>query len=426
MAASPEHEQRLEQYVVGRGLTTEDELKEARRLLNQAEKEGRGMSLTEALVKAGGLTESQARRILALLAKEPSAPAPPSAGEEAAAPKLTIPGIQILEKVGRGSQAIVFRGRQVSVDRIVAVKVMLTKTARDPQARQRFVQEARAAAKLSHNNIVQAIDAGETPEGYPYFIQEFVDGTTVYDLLKERGGPLPEERALEIIIHMAEALAHAHSRGFIHRDVKPKNIMLTKEGLAKLADMGLARQVADVDVEELGKAFGTPYYIAPEQVVGSAKIDFRADIYSLGATFYEMLTGRPPFTAPTPQQVMQKHVTSPLIPPDHVNKALSAGVSEVIEVMMAKRPADRYKSTEDLLVDLRTVAGDQPPRIARERVDREDKWMESLAEGKGVREQEEESPPPPPLNPFAVNQLTIILIVFLTVAILLHILRWVI
>jgi serine/threonine-protein kinase len=426
MAASPEHEQRLEQYVVGRGLTTEDELKEARRLLNQAEKEGRGMSLTEALVKAGGLTESQARRILALLAKEPSAPAPPSAGEEAAAPNLTIPGIQILEKVGRGSQAIVFRGRQVSVDRIVAVKVMLTKTARDPQARQRFVQEARAAAKLSHNNIVQAIDAGETPEGYPYFIQEFVDGTTVYDLLKERGGPLPEERALEIIIHMAEALAHAHSRGFIHRDVKPKNIMLTKEGLAKLADMGLARQVADVDVEELGKAFGTPYYIAPEQVVGSAKIDFRADIYSLGATFYEMLTGRPPFTAPTPQQVMQKHVTSPLIPPDHVNKALSAGVSEVIEVMMAKRPADRYKSTEDLLVDLRTVAGDQPPRIARERVDREDKWMESLAEGKGVREQEEESPPPPPLNPFAVNQLTIILIVFLTVAILLHILRWVI
>jgi serine/threonine-protein kinase len=426
MAASPEHEQRLEQYVVGRGLTTEDELKEARRLLNQAEKEGRGVSLTEALVKAGGLTESQARRILALLAKEPSAPAPPSAGEEAAAPKLTIPGIQILEKVGRGSQAIVFRGRQVSVDRIVAVKVMLTKTARDPQARQRFVQEARAAAKLSHNNIVQAIDAGETPEGYPYFIQEFVDGTTVYDLLKERGGPLPEERALEIIIHMAEALAHAHSRGFIHRDVKPKNIMLTKEGLAKLADMGLARQVADVDVEELGKAFGTPYYIAPEQVVGSAKIDFRADIYSLGATFYEMLTGRPPFTAPTPQQVMQKHVTSPLIPPDHVNKALSAGVSEVVEVMMAKRPADRYKSTEDLLVDLRTVAGGQPPRIARERVDREDKWMESLAEGKGVREQEEESPPPPPLNPFAVNQFTIILIVLLAVAILLHILRWVI
>jgi serine/threonine-protein kinase len=426
MAASPEHEQRLEQYVVGRGLTTEDELKEARRLLNQAEKEGRGVSLTEALVKAGGLTESQARRILALLAKEPSAPAPPSAGEEAAAPKLTIPGIQILEKVGRGSQAIVFRGRQVSVDRIVAVNVMLTKTARDPQARQRFVQEARAAAKLSHNNIVQAIDAGETPEGYPYFIQEFVDGTTVYDLLKERGGPLPEERALEIIIHMAEALAHAHSRGFIHRDVKPKNIMLTKEGLAKLADMGLARQVADVDVEELGKAFGTPYYIAPEQVVGSAKIDFRADIYSLGATFYEMLTGRPPFTAPTPQQVMQKHVTSPLIPPDHVNKALSAGVSEVVEVMMAKRPADRYKSTEDLLVDLRTVAGGQPPRIARERVDREDKWMESLAEGKGVREQEEESPPPPPLNPFAVNQFTIILIVLLAVAILLHILRWVI
>jgi len=425
MAASPEHEQRLEQYVVGRGLTTEDELKEARRLLNQAETEGRSVSLAEALVKVGGLTPSQAQRVATLVSKEAFGPAA-QVGEEPAGPKITVPGIQLLERLGRGSQAIVFRGRQVSVDRIVAVKIMLTKTARDPHARQRFVQEARAAAKLSHNNIVQAIDAGETPEGYPYFVQEFVDGTTVYDLLKERGGSLPEERALEIVIHMAEALAHAHSRGFIHRDVKPKNIMLTKEGVAKLADMGLARQVADVDVGELGKAFGTPYYIAPEQVVGSAKIDFRADIYSLGATFYEMLTGRPPFTAPTPQQVMQRHVTAPLIPPDHVNARLSAGVSEVVEVMMSKRPADRYKSTEDLLMDLRAVAGGQPPRIARERVDREDKWMENLAEGKGVQEEEEEAPPPPPPSPFAVNQLTIILIVLLAVAVLLHILRWVI
>jgi serine/threonine-protein kinase len=427
MAVSPDHEQRLEQYVVGRGLATQEELQEARRLLNQAEKEGGTMSLTQALVKAGGLTESQAQRILGLLAKDPAAPASGPAKEDGAPLKITIPGIQILEKVGRGSQAIVFRGRQVSVDRIVAVKVMLTKGARDPQARQRFVQEARAAAKLSHNNIVQAIDAGETPEGYPYFIQEFVDGTTVYDLLKERGGPLDEERALEIIIHMAGALAHAHSRGFIHRDVKPKNIMLTQEGVAKLADMGLARQVADVDVEELGKAFGTPYYIAPEQVIGSAKIDFRADIYSLGATFYEMLTGRPPFTAQTPQQVMQKHVTAPLTPPDHINKKLSAGVSEVVEVMMAKRPADRYKSTEDLLVDLRAIAGGEPPRIARERADRHDKLMEGLAAGKGVREEDEKKAPPPPLpSPFAVNQLTIILIALLAVALLLHILRWVI
>ena len=422
---APDNEQRVEQYVIGRGLATEEELRDARRLLNQAEKEGRSMSLTEALVKAGGLTPSQARRILAQIEKEPAGPAAP-ASDDAALPKITVPGIQLLEKIGRGSQAIVYKGRQVSVDRIVAVKVLLSKAARDPQARQRFVQEARAAAKLSHNNIVQAIDAGETPEGFPYFVQEFIDGTTVYDLMKESGGPLPEERALEITTHIAEALVHAHSRGFIHRDVKPKNIMLTKEGVAKLADMGLARQVTEVDVDEIGKAFGTPYYIAPEQVVGSAKIDFRADIYSLGAAFYEMLTGRPPFTAATPQQVMQKHVTAALVPPDHVNKNLSAGVSEVVEVMMSKRPNDRYKSTEDLLVDLRAVAGGEPPRIACERVGKQDAWMEQLAEGKGVHEVEKESPPPPPPSPFAVNQLTIILIALLAMAILLHILRWVV
>jgi serine/threonine-protein kinase len=433
MPVSPEHEHRLEQYVVSRGLVTEDELKEARRLLNRSENEGRGMSLTEALVRAGGLTESQARRVSAMVAAEPAAasakpgePAPPAQGtkDDGSLPKITVPGIQLIERIGRGSQAIVYKGRQVSVDRIVAVKVMLSKGARDPQARQRFVQEARAAAKLSHNNIVQAIDAGETQAGYPYFIQEFIDGTTVFDLLKDGGGPLPEGRALEIVIHIAEALAHAHSRGFIHRDVKPKNIMLTKEGVAKLADMGLARQVTDVDAEEVGKAFGTPYYIAPEQVLGSAKIDFRADIYSLGATFYEMLTGRPPFTAQTPQQVMQKHVTAPLTPPDHVNKNLSAGVSEVVEVMMAKRPDDRYKSTEDLLVDLRAVARGEPPRIARERVDRGDKWMEQLAEGKEVRQGDAEEPgPPPPPPPFAVNQLTIILIVALAVSVLLNIVQ---
>jgi serine/threonine-protein kinase len=303
----------------------------------------------------------------------------------------------------------------------VAVKVLFSRAARDPEVRRRFVQEARAAAKLSHNNIVQAIDAGES-EGYSYFIQEFIDGTTVYDLLKTRGGPLPEEQALEIVIQIAEALAHAHSRGFIHRDVKPKNIMLTKEGIAKLADMGLARHTSDAGaaLEEAGKAFGTPYYIAPEQVMGSPSVDFRADIYSLGATFYEMLTGRPPFAAPTPQQVMQKHVSGTLVPPDHVNPALSAGASEVVEVMLSKRPKDRYDTTEDLLSDLRAVAGGLPPRIAREKVGMGSTLLAGLAGGEEVRRPA--PPPPPPPSPFAVNQLTIILLVILAVAVLVIIL----
>ena len=405
-------EVRFEQYVVDRGLASEDELKQACRLLNEAEEKGQKLSLPEALVRAGALTKNQALRVLASLK------------EETASPTVQIPGVQLIEKIGRGSQAIVYKGRQVSVDRIVAVKILLSKVARDPESRKRFIQEARSAAKLSHNNIVQAIDAGES-DGYSYFIQEFVDGTTVYDVLKKQGGrPIEEREALRIIAQIAEALAHAHSRGFIHRDVKPKNIMLTKEGVAKLADMGLARQAADADaaLEEVGKAFGTPYYIAPEQVRGDPRIDFRADIYSLGATLYEMVTGRPPFTAQTPQQIMQKHVTAALTPPDHINPKLSSGTSEVIEVMMSKRPADRYNSTEDLLVDLRSVAKDEPPRIAREKVGMQTAMMEGLAVGDEV-DQPTPEPPAAPASPFAVNQLTVILFVVLAISILIHILQ---
>ena len=402
---SASQEARFERFVVDRGLVTEAEMKEARRLLNEAEERGNPIALPDALVQAGALTRNQARRVMGSLK------------EETSSPTIQIPGIQMMERLGRGSQAIVYKGRQLSVDRIVAVKVLVSQTGRDPEARRRFIQEARAAAKLSHNNIVQAIDAGEA-DGYSYFIQEFIDGTTAYDLLKERGGPLEEERALEIVIQIAEALAHAHSRGFIHRDVKPKNIMLTKEGVAKLADMGLARHTGDADaaMEEVGKAFGTPYYIAPEQVLGSPNIDFRADIYSLGATFYEMLTGRPPYTAPTPQQVMQKHITGTLTPPDHINANLSAGASEVVEVMMSKRPKDRYNSTEDLLADLRAVAAGQPPRIAREKVGMGSALLEGLAGGEEVKPKAE--PPPPPPSPFAVNQLSVILMVALAAAIL--------
>ena len=245
---------------------------------------------------------------------------------------------------------------------------------------------------MSHNNIVQAYDAGETG-GFSYFVQEFVDGTTVADVLKERGKPFTETEALEIIIQIAEALAHAHSRGFIHRDVKPKNIMLTRQHVGKLADMGLARQVSDAEaaMAEAGKAFGTPYYIAPEQVRGDPKIDFRADIYSLGATLYQMVTGRVPFEAPKPQQVMQKHLTAPLVPPDHINTSLSAGISEVIEVMMQKRPQDRYASTEDLLLDLKAVRSGNPPALARQLVGGGSKALAGLEEGEQLSMQSADS-----------------------------------
>ncbi|HSV16631.1 MAG TPA: serine/threonine-protein kinase, partial [Tepidisphaeraceae bacterium] len=179
--------------------------------------------------------------------------------------------------------------------------------------------------------------------------------------------------ALDICIQMADALAHAHRRGLIHRDVKPKNIILTPQGVAKLTDLGLARATDDKHAaeSEAGKAYGTPYYISPEQIRGDVDIDFRADVYSLGATMYHLVTGRPPFEGDTPSAVMHKHLRQPLVPPDHINTALSSGVGEIIEVAMAKNRDERYGSTEDMLEDLRAVADGNPPQHAKRAVDLE-------------------------------------------------------
>jgi serine/threonine protein kinase len=240
---------------------------------------------------------------------------------------------------------------------------------------ERFYKEGKAAARLSHNNIVQAIDVASTPDDYHYFVMEYVEGKTLYDIMQPPpvgdGHHFSEAEALDITIQMAEALAHAHRRGLIHRDVKPKNILLTPQKVAKLTDLGLARATDDKEAaaSEAGKAYGTPYYISPEQVRGDVDIDFRADIYSLGATMYHMVTGKPPFDGDTPSAVMHKHLKQPLVPPDHLNTSLSSGIGEIIEVSMAKNRDDRYASTEDLLEDLRAVAAGEPPIHARRPVD---------------------------------------------------------
>src|SRR5205085_8764424 len=219
---------------------------------------------------------------------------------------------------------------------------------------------------------VQAIDVGSTPDGvYHYFVMEYIEGKTLYDMMQPPpagdGHAFSEAEALDITIQIADALAHAHSRGFIHRDVKPKNILLTPGRVAKLTDLGLARAMDDKAAAqaEAGKAYGTPYYISPEQIRGEVDIDFRADIYSLGATLYHMVTGRAPFEADTPSAVMHKHLKEPLVPPDHINESLSAGISEIVEVAMAKRREERYASTKDMLEDLRAVASGHPPMHAR-------------------------------------------------------------
>jgi len=330
-------------------------------------KEGKRISLSEVMLRCGFLTRSQLQRLGAEM-------------EDSIARKAQqIPGFQILGKLGAGAMATVFKAKQLSLDRIVAIKVLPKKLGENPEFVERFYREGRAAARLNHSNIVQAIDVGEAG-GYHYFVMEYIDGKTVFEDLAS-GKIYTEAEALEIVIQIARALEHAAERGFVHRDVKPKNIMLTHQNVAKLADMGLARETGDLKaaMAEAGRAYGTPYYISPEQIRGEVKIDFRADVYSLGATFYHMVTGKLPFEGSTPAAVMHKHLKEPLIPPDHIVPSLSTGVGEVIETMMAKRRRDRYATIRDLITDIEAIARSEPPLHARKRYD--DSLLQGLANG---------------------------------------------
>jgi eukaryotic-like serine/threonine-protein kinase len=356
------------------GLVSNEEL---RRCIEEAEtRQAKNPTLLrDLLVERGYITKTQAHRVINSI-KE-------SRGSTAA---HQIPGYMVLGKLGAGAMAVVYKARQLSLDRIVAIKVLPKRFTENKEYVERFYKEGKAAAKLNHANIVQAIDVGEAG-GYHYFVMEYVEGKTLYDDLSA-GKVYGELEALNVIIQVAEALKHAHSVGLIHRDVKPKNIMINKEGIVKLADMGLARQTTDFEAAKMekGKAYGTPYYISPEQIRGEIDVDERADIYGLGATFYHLVTGRVPFMADDPMEVMRKHLKDELIPPDHLNTSLSAGVSEVIEVMMAKNKKDRYSSVDELLVDLKAVRDGEHPVRAHKRMNVSD--LEKLEEGETVEENE--------------------------------------
>jgi serine/threonine-protein kinase len=358
------------------------------------------------------------------MAEQNSSSSPSKSDTTSSSVGQQIPGYQILSKLGAGAMATVFKAKQLSLDRIVAIKVLPKKFSENPEYVQRFYKEGKAAAKLNHPNIVQAIDVGEA-NGYHYFVMEYVEGHRLYDEIMQKqveGKLFSEARALEVIIQIARALHHAHSQGLIHRDVKPKNIMITSDGIVKLADMGLARAASDLAAAaaEAGRAYGTPYYISPEQIRGEVDIDFRADIYSLGATFYHMVTGRVPFEASTPMAVMQKHLKEPIIPPDHVNMSLTAGVGEIIEVMMAKDRRQRYGSTRDLLLDLEAVRAGKPPLQARRQIDAS--LLSGLAAG--VEEAQGETPSRAPIPARADNTvLLILLVVALGISVLLNIIQ---
>jgi serine/threonine-protein kinase len=276
-----------------------------------------------------------------------------------------IPGYQGLGLICNGSMGRVYKARQVSVDRVVAVKVLHRRLAQELEYVQRLRREAALGARLSHSNVAQVHDAGEV-DGRPYLVMEYAHGETVLDRIAERG-PFEETEAIGVTLAVAEALDHAHHRGLVHRDVKPGNVILTVDGGVKLIDFGLARPVADEDwaAAEAGSAIGTPHYISPEQTRGQADVDIRSDIYSLGATLYHMITGRVPYEG-NARDILRRHADprDRPEPPAQLNPAVSPGLAGVLGAMMAKNRQARYRRAGDLIDDLRRLLRSEPPVLS--------------------------------------------------------------
>ena len=310
--------------------------------------------LGEILIEKGYLTPDQAVQVAK--AQASSAAASAAGGSS----KLTIPGYELIAKIGQGAMGTVYKAKQLSMDRVVAIKVLSSRYSKDRTFVERFLREARAVAKLNHENIISGYDVGEA-NGHHYFVMEFVDGAPVTNLMKQ-SGRLEEQRCLKIAVQVARALSHAHKHGFVHRDIKPENIMLTSAGGAKLCDLGLAKQTKGdgSDVTMDGTSVGTPNYISPEQARGEDKIDIRSDIYSLGASLYHMAVGGPPFSGANPMVVMTKHVTDFPEPPKKRCASLSDGFSALVMKMMQKRREDRPQDPEALIHDLERLLNGEP------------------------------------------------------------------
>jgi serine/threonine-protein kinase len=279
-----------------------------------------------------------------------------------------IEGYQIVAPLGRGNMALVYAAKQLNLDRVVAVKVLDPKLSFDNDFIERFVTEARAAARLNHPNIVQAYDVG-TSKGYHYFAMEYVEGVTLRELLDQsRGGGLDEQLSVHVVREVGRALQHAESHRLVHRDIKPGNIMISRTGVVKLCDLGLAQRTDAVKdgAKEEGVILGSPYYISPEQIEGRHDLDSRADIYSLGATLFHILTGRPPFVGRSPEEVCLKHLSEPIPDPRLSTQTLSQRVVPVLFRMLQKDRKDRQPNCAELLADLNRLLVPQISDDARQ------------------------------------------------------------
>ena len=255
-------------------------------------------------------------------------------------------------KLGSGGMSTVYLARDATLDRAVAVKVMHREMSEQADQLERFRQEARAVAKLSHPNVVAVIDAGEDG-GHPYIVFEYVEGETLKQRIN-RVGALDPQEALAYAIEIARGLTVAHARNMVHRDIKPQNVLIDAEGRAKLTDFGISRQLEQDGMTATGRVLGTTDYVAPEQAMGHP-VDPRSDIYSLGVVLYEMLIGQVPFHADSQVGVAMKHANEELPDVQQRRPEVSAAAALVVERATAKEPAERYQSVGEMIDDLSTA-----------------------------------------------------------------------
>jgi serine/threonine-protein kinase len=319
---------------IAAGFITKDQATELGKL-RHARKDADGFApgMEELAVEAGYLTADQARRI--------------RSEQERFEIKREFGGYRLIEQIASGAMGSVYKAKQLSLDRVVAVKILKPQFSRKQEYVDRFVREARNVAKLSHPNVISGIDIGEQ-DGLRYFVMEYAEGTTVGSLLA-RGGALDEARVLRVALQITRALEHAHEAGLVHRDVKPDNILLTKDGIAKLCDLGLAK-----NSPEIGKSVGTPAYVSPEQAKGTIDVDIRSDLYSFGCTLYHMLAGDPPFEG-NARVVMVAHLSEKAHPLREIDPEISPEMEAIVERLMEKDPDDRFASPKHLIGELEAL-----------------------------------------------------------------------
>ncbi|MGA9119412.1 MAG: serine/threonine-protein kinase, partial [Bacteroidota bacterium] len=275
---------------------------------------------------------------------------------------LTISHYRVLKKLGEGGMGVVYKAQDTKLDRLVALKFLLPSVTSDHAAKQRFVQEAKAASTLQHPNVCVVYDIDETPDAQTFISMEYLESETLEEII--RRGALKIELALDLSIQIAQGLAEAHHHGIVHRDIKPANVLLTKRGVAKIVDFGLAKLATQTALTRPGSAMGTVAYMSPEQATGSP-VDERTDIWSLGVVLYEMITGRRPFAGEYDNAVLYSVLNVQPEPISALRTGVPTDLDRIVRRCLAKDPRERYQHVDELLADLHACSKGTTPLPAK-------------------------------------------------------------